>query len=213
MFICINKPIQNGGLNIMKLSIILFLLISAITFSEDFSLFEEFDNNLNNWHELKNNEVELKVENGYYNIEHKQNDTSWLVWQDFDFKTKNIFGAEANIKYEKGDNDSGYGIYIEIDDGTKITQEINNAGNLCFYTEKNDNYDFILDWTKFDIVKSDIINSFLFLMEKEKGIFFLNGYEIGWVEIDAKSKITKIGIKVNGKLKVNIDSIKIYGEK
>lgn len=197
----------------MKKLIIMFLLMRAITFSEEFSLVENFDNNLNNWHELKNNEVEIKVLNGYYNIEHKKNDTSWLVWQNFDFKTKNIFGAEANIKYEKGDNESGYGIFIEIDDGTRIIQEINNAGYMCFYIEQDNNYNFILNWTKSDIVKANEMNNFVFLMEKEKGEFLVNGYDIGWAEISKKSKVTKIGFKVNGKLKVNIDSIKVYGEK
>ncbi|BDU51720.1 hypothetical protein [Haliovirga abyssi] len=173
---------------------------------KNFNINDEFDNNKYKWYEEKNKEIEVKVANGYYNIDHKDEDSSFQIYKKFDFKDDKTYLGETSIRYEKGNTDEGFGIYFGLSNKRQAYFEIDNLGEVTIFEDEGDKTSTILDWTKTEAVNINDWNIFEFIMGKGEIQVYLNNYKIGTINLKLnKTKLTEVGYDVNGKLKVNID--------
>jgi hypothetical protein len=171
---------------------------------------EEFYENHNNWAETKNNDVNMKVANGYYAIENKSKKDTYCPCVTLDINPDQDFLIESNIAKGDGSDHSGFGIVWGFQNTNNYyTFKINGDGYYSYVKYATEKTETLIDWTLSSYIKKEnTTNKLTVKRNGDKILFFVNNRQVNEVPFD-KFFGNNIGLSVDPKLKIKVDNLKI----
>jgi hypothetical protein len=169
---------------------------------------EEFFDNHNNWAETKNNDVNLKIANGYYAIENKSKKDPICPCVTLDINPDLDFLIEANIIKVDGANDAGFGVVWGFQNTNNYySLKINGNGYYSYWKSNNEKSGVLIDWTLSSFIKKEnAANKVTIKRIGDKLLFFVNNHQLGEASYE-KFFGNNIGLNIDPKLKLKIDNL------
>jgi len=199
-----------------KISFILILIFSSLTFfsQENELLFdEEFVDNLRDWPLDKNNNNESWIDNGYYYIYNHDTEYDYRYYSSFDFDMNANYVIEVKLRQVYGSTSNAFGIMF-CSNGTddNYNFEIKSNGKYRISRRNNKKYDtetwnttsFVNSKGEYNILKIERINN--------KINYYINDH-LADSKYARSSFGNDFGFIVRGINKIQIDYLKIYGQR
>ncbi|TNF47933.1 MAG: OmpA family protein [Bacteroidetes bacterium] len=187
------------------------LLTSYLSFSQEI-LNETFDNNNMNWATPKDQDIELKVENGKYTLKVMSEISYWSY--------KNIenldpdeedFDLETSITQIGGKDNYGFGLLWGMYSDSKTFHRflISSNGSIKLSRNTPDDENVYMPWTSSTLIKS-MGDANIFKVEKRANIVrcYLNG-EMVYQGGDFAYYGSKLGFYVGNQMEIAVDYIKL----
>ncbi len=196
-------------------SFLLFLFILFTGFSQDLPLLIEdnFDDNKNAWQVSDDIDASSDIINGYYYLKNKSSVDAFRFWTTFNVDTDREMIVEVRLRQVFGEEDLGYGFFI-FSDGVDENYNFEIKSNGYFRSSmKRDGYYDNLKWHKSTLINPKGEYNTI-KIKKTSGFLY---YYINGKLVNAKKMANVFGndygFVLRGKMKIQIDYIKIYGEK
>jgi outer membrane protein OmpA-like peptidoglycan-associated protein len=198
-----------------RLIVFLFcLIIQAIAFGQKVTGEEYSFDRAEGWFVGSDKDYSVKVENGYYNISHFNNEQEEFFYRDFYIDPTKDYSIEAKISQNSGEENLGYGITYGTDDPVNSYNfVITSNGQFKIFKYVKDQYAAIKDWTSVP----NLINPFgspNVLTVKKVGSnmhYLVNGTEV-FTCPSQKFLGRNVGMFVYSKISISVDYFKIHQE-
>ncbi len=195
-------------LKTISISIIFFISLS-IKAQKEQVYYDNFSSNNSSWGEEENADVSRKIAGGKYLIENKT-DLGYFFWQNYKIGTRDDYSIEVKLRQISGPENKEFGIVwgaAGIEDYRNFT--ISSNGYFKVYGNERGKLFALKSWTKNSSLKN--IRDYNILLIKKKGkvmTFYLNGVSAFQCQ-SGRIFGSRIGFFIGGKVKVEIDHIKI----
>ena len=205
-------------MTLKKLLFCFAVSISFISISQNYGklhFIEDFEENTNGWPENSDENNELSIKKGHYNIKHTNSETGayyFLEIPAIDFDNED-FVLEAKIKQYKGVEDQAYGLRFCIYKDNSNHRDFYASSNGYFkinhyYSEKNH---LTADWTKNTTIIKPQGEYNIFRVERKANIlkYYLNNELVGY-SANNMYFTNRMGFFLSGENEIQIDYMKIW---
>jgi len=194
-------------MKIIFFTIIIFL--SNNIFAQDSILFfDDFDNNINKWDIIENQNFITNIEKSEMIIFNKTGSISQL--KTFYINPNNNFSIETSIKQSIGDINLPYGIIFgAIDWDNLYCFSISSNGFYQIFKIQDGKFYSIKEWTETAMLYPKYYKNILAIENKDNSLLFKINNETVFLKKDLNFFGTKYGFFVDGKIKIKIDYFKI----
>ncbi len=191
------------------ISVFFLLIVSFSVIAQKEDVFYDDFSSDNGWGEEDNADVSRKINGGKYFIENKTTG-GYFFWKEYKIGSKDDYSVEVKLRQILGPDNNEFGIVWGaggVDNYRNFI--ISSNGYFRIYGSERGGLFTLKDWTKNDNIKG--FRNFNLLQIKKKGkavTFYINGVSVFQ---DQSGRIfgPRIGFFVDGKVKVEIDYIKI----
>lgn len=170
-------------------------------------LFDNFDNNDNDWYSGDNGKTKAKIKSGYYEIESLV-DNPRLVYKDRIINSDGNWEVEVSIKFISGQDNNLNGLeWSWVDGDNSYLFGISGNGYYVIKKIEKGEWKVFLDWTK-ALVKINDFNKLTLRKVDDKFYFFVNEnfvYQMPYEPIQS----SKYGIHVNTKSVIKADYFRL----
>lgn len=199
----------------MQILFIFLLLLSSISFTQDYPLLvdEDFDNNEKSFFPFYN-EANFKsfVTESIYRIEFID-DKKWKnFWSEVNLYTNDDYIIETKIKFIRNKNNFGFGLVFaskNYDNANYFL--ISGNGFYKIYNKKEGDAKDLTDWKESDIVKKNDYNILRIEKKANEFRYILNNKEIAKFN-NIPMFGQQFGISVQNMINVDVDYIKVWGQ-
>lgn len=190
------------------------VLISANLFSQDIILDEKFDNNDESW--LVGDEEDYKTEivNGKYIMINKLEDSGYRFWNNFSVNSNSDFVIETRMKQTGGEKDQGFGLmWNAAGAADNYNFEISSNGYYQITYRYQSNYTFIQDWTISPAIKGYGLYNTLKVEKKGSDINYYINNELVFTDKNRTKYGDEYGFILRNAVKLEVDYLTIKAQK
>ena len=145
----VSDDLQTQDIDLDALIKELELQIDSIDQAENTIFSDDFDDNSNNWLEDENKVRKLKIRNGKYIFEHKEDEGGYFTWKSVPINQDKDFIIETTLQHISGTDDRGYGLVWGMKDiDNYFAFNISNNGFYRIAKSYNDEWQALVDWTE-----------------------------------------------------------------
>lgn len=202
----------------MKSILSIIFLTTTVLWAQDYGTlhFEDhFDDNVNGWSEIKDEDEQNKVKKGHYIIDHQNPETGnyyFLKVPEIDFDNQN-FVIEVKMKQSSGQSDQGFGlrycIYKDYSNYRNFYVSSNGFYKVSHYYREEDHKQ--IDWTENTKLVKPLGEYNVLRIERNANLmtYYVNDELVGYTDNNIYFT-ERIGFFVSGENKVEIDYLKVW---
>lgn len=189
------------------------LLFTSFLYAQEVTIMDEqFNDNSKNWYTIDNSEFNLKVKNGFYEIESKTNSAYWTYIDIPDLEQdEEDFTIETAITQIDGLDNYGYGLIWSLypDNSTYHSYLLSSTQMVKMETKWAKGENKYMDWVSNTSINKMGNQNILKIEKRSNSVRgYLNGQLI-YIGGEFGYFGSKVGFYIGNKMKIRVDYIKV----
>lgn len=173
---------------------------------------DDFNDNNNNWLEDEDKVRQLKIRNGKYIFEHKEDDGGYFTWKQVHFDQANDFIIETTLQHISGTDDRGYGLVWGMKNiDNYFSFNISNNGYYRIAKSYGEDWQALIDWTESTYLNNYGGTNKLTVKKADASLkFYINDNYVNTITFENFFG-NNIGYVIWRNMKIEIDNLTVSG--